>query len=404
MVRGSARRVASMTPAGRQPEAPEPYRVLFPIGVACGLIGAGVWPLQAVGLLPWPGPLHRALMMPAFETAFVVGFLLTSMPAFTHGPKCRPRELAAATAAMLIVAIAALLGQAVLGEAASLAALATVVIALATRALRAGQPPPEEYRFVAFGLLAGLAGAALRLALALGAPLDLPVRFAERLTSLGMVLSLVLGLGGLLVPTFAGLPEPLAIPGIAAPHERRGRRELYLAAIGVLALAFVLEAFGQPRAGAIARAGCGVALVMLVWKPWRLPARRTPAASSLWLSGWLIAVGLVAAALMPGHEIAALHLVFLVGFALLTLGVATRVVVSHGRAPLATESLLLPRPMLVVMLLALAARLVAEWAGTNANAWLGASGVLWCVAWAWWGTHTLRLIIGSSRSSAGPAP
>ena len=33
--------------------------------------------------------------------------------------------------------------------------------------------------------------------------------------SLGMVLSLVLGLGGLLVPTFSGMAPPLVVPGRA---------------------------------------------------------------------------------------------------------------------------------------------------------------------------------------------
>src|SRR5262249_6882708 len=161
-------------PAGRA--IPDPYRLLFPIGIAAGLIGAGVWPLHALGALPWPGPLHRALMMPGFETAFVIGFLLTSMPAFTHGPRCRPLELATATVAMMTAVIAPLLGLAAVAEAASLAALGTVVVALASRVRGASEPPPEEYRFVGFGLIAGITGAALRLATALGASPDLPRR------------------------------------------------------------------------------------------------------------------------------------------------------------------------------------------------------------------------------------
>jgi len=338
-------------------------------------------------------------MMPGFETAFVLGFLLTSMPAFTHGPKCRPIELGLATGAMLVAIGAALAGWTAIAEAASLAALLVVAVALASRIKPGAQAPPEEYRFVAFGLLAGMIGAALRLALALDAPLDLPPRFAERLTSLGMVLSLVIGLGGLLVPTFAQFRDPLTIRGIAAPHERRGRRALYLAAIVLLATSFVLEAAKLARAGAVLRAIVGAAIVLLVWRPWRMPGRNRAAAWALWGAGWSIVLGLIGAALWPAHDTALLHLTFLGGFALLTLGVATRVVVSHSRQALSVESVLFTPTMLATMLLALAARLAAEASPARANLWLGASGALWCAVWTWWLARALPLM----RSRATPA-
>jgi uncharacterized protein involved in response to NO len=113
------------------------------------------------------------------------------------------------------------------------------------------------------------------------------------------------------------------------------------------------------------------------------------------LSGWLIVLGLVLAALAPAHEIAALHLTFLGGFALLTLGIATRVMVSHGRQPLSLEGVLLAPWVLATMLAALAARVVAETDAARAAAWLGASGVLWWLVWTWWGIRTLPLVLGS---------
>jgi len=70
-----------------------PYRVLFPIGAALALIGVAPWALYALGLAPWPGPLHRALMIRCFEQSFVLGFMLTAMPGLTHAERCRPAEL-----------------------------------------------------------------------------------------------------------------------------------------------------------------------------------------------------------------------------------------------------------------------------------------------------------------------
>ncbi|HTK31999.1 MAG TPA: NnrS family protein [Candidatus Saccharimonadaceae bacterium] len=379
-------------PAPRAAPSLEPYRVLFPIGLAFALIGGGVWPLTGVGALGWAGSLHRAVMMEGFETAFVLGFLLTSMAAFTHGPKCRPAELALATGAMLGVLAGALAGRPAITESASLVALLGVGLAIASRLRHARVPPAEEYAFVIFGLSLGALGATLRLAAALGADWAVPPRFAERLTSLGMVLSLVLGLGGLLVPTFAQMPRPLEIRGIAGPHERGGRRVLLRVALALLALAFALDFAGRARAGAVLRAAVAALVVALLWKPWRRPGRRSTAAWMLVGAGWLIVAGLVGAALVPLHETAALHITFIGGFAALTLSVATRVVASHGRHGLGLEDAAVTPWVAAALGAALLTRIVAEFDPARASAWLAAAGVAWWIAWGAWAVRALPAV------------
>src|SRR5262245_24174159 len=138
----------------------EPYRVLFPIGVACAMVGAGVWPIHALGLLPYPGTLHRLLMIQGFELSFIMGFLLTAMPAFTHGPRCHGLELLPSVVCLVGFAIASLAGA---GAAAQIAFLLAILVLLAAglrRIARAAQKPPEEFAFVAFGLALGAAGGA----------------------------------------------------------------------------------------------------------------------------------------------------------------------------------------------------------------------------------------------------
>lgn len=371
---------------------PEPYRALFPVGFAFALVGAAVWPLHALGLAPYPGPLHLTLMMQGFEQCFVLGFLLTAMPAFTRAERCRPAELAAAAALMLAFGAAALAG---LGAAAQALFLASVLFLAATLGRRVwgnSDRPPEEFLFVALGLALGAIGSALRLAAELGAGPELPARFAERLLSLGMVLSLVLGVGSLLVPTFAGLRDPLAIPGLAGPHERRGRRPLYLGLMAALLLAFGLELAGLARAGMALRAVTAAIIGLWVWKLWRLPGRRTLHAFVLWGSGWLTIAGLWAASLWPLHAVGALHVTFIGGFGLLTLGIGTRVVVSHGKHGLEAEPRILAPAVVGCMTLALGARLGAELA-TDARAWLAASASLWLLGWVLWGARAMPRLI-----------
>ena len=85
---------------------PDPYRVLFPIGIAAAFVALLPWVAQALSGAPWwpaalrpawPGPAHAAIMMQGFELAFVCGFLLTAMPAFTHGARATRMELGVVT-------------------------------------------------------------------------------------------------------------------------------------------------------------------------------------------------------------------------------------------------------------------------------------------------------------------
>jgi uncharacterized protein involved in response to NO len=385
---------------------PDPYRLLFPLGFAFALAGAALWPLHAFGLIPYPGPLHRALMIQGFELSFVMGFLLTALPGFTKAERCHPVELAIAAASALTFGVAAFTDRPLVAQIAFTAAVLMLLVAAGRRVRHARVAPPMEFLFVGFGLLLGMAGGVLQCLSAAGLDLEPVPRFGERLLSLGMVLSLVLGVGSLLVPTFAGMRDPLVIPGIAGPHERRGRLWLYLALMAWLALAFVAEAAGHGGVGASLRAIAATGALLLGWKITRMPGRRDVPAFVLWCSGWLVLAGLWLAALAPGISTGALHLVFIGGFGLLTLGIGTRVIVAHGGHPIAFERATLGPAVVIAVAIALAARLAAEFFPARPLVWLGVSGAAWILAWLIWGARALPRLarLAPRPADVGPAP
>lgn len=374
----------------------EPYRWLFPLGIAYAWMGVLLWPLQMSGGIADASAPHRALMMLGFEQAFILGFLLTAMPGLTHGDPCRPWELALAVASMLAVGPAILLGHALAAAVAAALAMVVVAVALLRRVATGRARPPEEFVFVALALVAGLASALLRLAEAGDMAPALPPRFTGRLFSLGMVLPLVLGLGSLLVPAFAGFRDPLVIRGVDGPDARRGRRMLYLLTASMLAGAFAADLAGHRQLGYGMRALPAWALVVLAWRPWR---RGTAATSSMGLriAGPLAALGMTVAAVSGRYETAGLHITFIGGFALLTMAVGTRVVVTHGKHPLALEMTLLSSWVLLGMMTALALRLVAEWFPGGYPAWLVASAAAWLVTWTAWGLRVLAVLRSPAR-------
>lgn len=218
-----------------------------------------------------------------------------------------------------------------------------------------------------------------------------------------MVLSLVVGVGSLLVPTFAGMRDPLRIPGVAAPHERRGRRLLYGCVIATLALAFLAELMGSARIGAILRAIAVTTMGLWVWKLTRLPRRDAPG-FALWSAGWMVMLGLWATAAFPSYTAAALHVAFIGGFALLTMGIGTRVLVSHGQHPLQIERRALDFWVLGLFLAAIAFRIGADLAPPDgAPHSLTASASCWLLAWTLWAVRAMPLV--RPRAPSGfPAP
>jgi uncharacterized protein involved in response to NO len=370
----------------------QPYRLLFPFGLLYGAIGTGLWPVYALGGMAYPGALHRLLMIQGFEQSFVTGFLLTAMPGLTKGPPCQPNELRLAVGFALLFGVSAFLGAIRVAEVAFIAGLLLLLTAFARRSRGQNPARPVELWFVAFGLLLGLVGGVLQLRDEGANP------FASRLLSLGMVLSLVLGLGGLLVPTFTGMRAPLEIAGVAAARSRRGRAALDAALILVLAAAFLAEATNHPLLGAYARALAASAVILLVWKLHRPPGRRDAPAIAMWSSGWFVLAGLWTAALAPALTLGALHVVFIGGFTFLTLGIGTRVVVSHGQYPLADERRVLSPLIVLSVVLALLARLFAAVMPMANALLLGVSGALWLLGWLAWGWQALPRLLQLERT------
>src|SRR6185503_1869023 len=117
----------------------QPYRVLFPIGLTSGLLGAGVWPLHAFAVVPYPGIAHRVLMIQGFEQGFVLGFLLTAMPGFTKGEPCRPLELWLAAFFAVSIGVAAVCGATFLAQFAYAASVLLMITVIGRRLAPAKQ-------------------------------------------------------------------------------------------------------------------------------------------------------------------------------------------------------------------------------------------------------------------------
>jgi len=370
----------------------EPYRPLFVIGLAHALAGTLVWMLAGMGLLVYPGILHRTLMIEGFEQSFIAGFLLTALGGLTHGGRSTTLEVTLVIVAQLGVGVAALTGHLVLAHVCFLAGMLVLLVAAVSRARpgRSHGSPPQELIFIVTALVSGLAGASMLVAGAV--KLDgFLLAFGNRVVTFGEVLTLVVGVGAILVPKFLGHRSPVTVSTVARPWWR-GRIGLYWIVALLLTGSLVLEVLGVSLPAAAARAIAVTAILLGVWK---IHEGRTEnrLALVLRLAGYAILAGLWAALFLPARPLIGEHIVFVGGLGLLTMGIASRVVVAHGGWPAEDEAGLLHPFCLIALAITLVVRLSAEIVPEHAPTLWAASGILWMVAWLAWGSRAVPRIV-----------
>ena len=362
----------------------EPFRLFFPLGVLLAWVGIGHWLLYGLGITRTYSCLfHGLVQMQAFMMAFAVGFLMTALPRRTQAPPPSRMEMASAVAALLTTTIAAAREWLWLAEAAY-GFLFLLLLQFAVRRFIGGsgaRRPPAAFILIPIGMLHGLAGAALIAASAFRSAPAWFIGLGRLLVEQGVFLCFVIGIGGLVLPLMAGAPAP---PDLGSDPQQACKAFAYAGAGLLLFTSFVLESSGWARGGPLLRAVVVTLGVGLAAGATRTPGKPGAHRRLVWLSVWLMPVGLVVSALWPDFRVAALHILFIGGFSLMAFGVATHVVLSH----LDLGNLALGRPPAVIIvgvafLLALLARLAADASNTYFDhlAWAAA---MWLIGSAVW--------------------
>jgi uncharacterized protein involved in response to NO len=365
----------------------EPYRVLFPLGVALAWVGVGKWfLLAAAGVGTFASAGHAITQVQGFLMCFAAGFLLTAIPRRTGSAPASAGLVAIAALAPTITTIAANLGAFAASQTAWLV-LVVALIGFAVRRLRGGggarRRPPNAFVWIPVSFLLGLVGSILMALRARGPEWMSLHDLGKDLLVQGLFLGLILGVGALVFPLITreeGPPD-----GSASAADVRARGLHLLAALGLVST-FVVERWLSAPAGLALRAGVVVAVFLAAARlatPPQVPGLHRWV---VWLGAWCVPAGLaLAAALPPGMRFAALHLTFIGGFAALALAVGIHVSLSHAD----DEATLARRPWQVALLALLLAaavglRLAMVLDPARLWLWLGASAAAFLLATLAW--------------------
>ncbi|MEQ8350503.1 MAG: NnrS family protein [Leptospiraceae bacterium] len=399
----------------------EPYRILFPVAWLGGLLTVGLWMIVSLshslswGFAPYPASLHAYGVFALFVFPSVSGFLLTALPRFTGSPLPSLTFLGWVTATYLFSMASFLTGYPVL---VCLFALVAMILTLGFARIRMRDSstvlPSYLRAFLPTGLVAGLLG---WLSIIVGLCLqNLDLSFTsdahEPFILSGRSLLFYYSISLIVL----GAGSRIAVTIQAQDHEDRHSWRRFLEENGtepylvlaLLALGALIEiigfSLGEDRSGSLVRSGaflCFAAMfywLVLRFRIYRNSFRRA-ISTGLWLSFWLILIGLGSRVITGSASVHWVHLFFVGGLALLIISVMTRVILSHGKWDLILEnrSLMLWIPVLLLVLAA-ATRASAHLLPTSYINHLGYASFLFCLSVLMW---LLRFLILTISKSAG---
>ncbi len=318
--------------------AREPFRIFFPVALLTGLIAVSLWPLHFAGIVPfYPGRPHAQLMIHGFFGGFIFGVLGTGLPRMLSTTPFRLYEILAWLACYSAMVLLNLGGQVTNANLAMLAMVSAFLICAIPRITMRADVPPPGFVLVSLALACLIAGTCIAIAQAYAEELPIFWINLERLLSFqGFVLLPILGVGAFLLPRFFELPNQHSFPESRTPPPGWARKAAwaFLAGVGVL-ISFVLEAAGWERLGHLARVLVSGSYLFTQLPIFRSPIHTNTMRLCLAAAVAMMLLGFLAVAIYPVNKVAVLHLTLVGGFAVLTFGVATRVVFGHsGNHPL----------------------------------------------------------------------
>jgi uncharacterized protein involved in response to NO len=360
----------------------QPFQVLFPIGLLYAIWGALIWILFLLGWVPYPGQMHAHTMIGGFLFSFALGFLMTAVPRFTGSAPCKRWELQVATALSLFSFLGAFI------HVSSLLVLVFLSFFFLSRYRSRSYAPPKHFVFIPVGLTLGIVGSVMTW---------MEISAGRAFQFQGTMLAFVLGVGGKLISALFGWSDsPLvqisSLNGVRN-SEGNGSKTWWdrppmdaMAPMALLVLGFGLELTPAYVLGRIFRASSATWVAMSAWKLYRRPQIKSRLTNWLWISCWSLVVGVWFYALIPTYAVHALHLMFISGFGLMTIVIASRVTLAHGGYDLEIESR--SKAILwasIFIMLAALTRVLApltpsytQHLGYAAGAWIIAM-IIWCV-------------------------
>lgn len=296
-----------------------PYRLFFLLGTIALFVGLIIWILPLIDDQLYFGRMHAHYMIGIFLLSFVIGFLMTAIPRMSNSRPASHKEMLLQLMPMLF---AAFFGLYQINERPFFLSLVIALVILfrfaSVRIIKAPQVIPDVFPMVLVGLFSGLAGALFNF-------FDY-TEIGNRLFYLNFVLALCVGIGARLLPM---------IMNVKCSYSAKTSEFLLIGAL--LTLACFIEVYVSENFGNAIRAMTMTAVFFRHWKAHLFEGPTSSVAWGLRFAAFSMLFGSIGLWLFPSFRLEALHIIYVSGFGLLTIMVASRVILAHGNHDLKLE-------------------------------------------------------------------
>ncbi len=373
----------------------EPFRLFFPAGILASIVGVALWPLLYAGWLDfYPGEAHARLMVQGFVGAFALGFLGTAFPKMIESPSLTWPELAVLLSGNLGGMIAIALGHVTAGDGLFVLTWVSLLGFLSVRLAFLGQDlPPPGFVLAGIGLFAGVTGAVMLLIQRINLPSTFERSLAQLLLYEAFILCPIAGIGGFLFSRF------FTVTSTSVPEPNWNREAFLALAVGAAIIGTIIaQASGWARSAPAARAA--IIAVYLIWHgvPLRFRTSQGTLSTMLKIAIGCLVLGLLLSGLSVIYSVALKHILFIGGYGLLILAVASRVAWGHsGNIHLAEGTRRSLRFIVGIVLLAMATRVVADLIPAIRVSHHVYAALSWVIATVIWSAAALRFVAIADR-------
>jgi len=351
------------------------------MALLAGVVGVMLWPLFYWQILDfYPLQAHTRLMIQGFVGGCVIGFLGTAMPKMLSAPSLKLWQVAVLVLGYISYCTAHASGLQSLGDGLFATNFIFMLVCFGVRLkLRKSATSPQMVLAV-MGIVSGILGAVWW---AFFVPSDYfyVTLFSQRLLYQAFVLLPILGVGSFFFPMVLGVKKE-EIKGVKAWRLKAGESIV----VGLLIiLTYWVEVHSQQRAMAWTRF-----LICFIWltkeSGWlRRTQTKGVMAHSLRAGIVCLLGGMVAVAVLEQHRIALEHTLYIGGFGLITMIVATRVIYGHSGQGAKFQRWIKPLAACVaLLLLAMATRVSADFMPAIRTTHHTYAAISWVVVSAIW--------------------
>ncbi|MBT8036624.1 MAG: NnrS family protein [Verrucomicrobiae bacterium] len=311
--------------------AAEPYRVFFPLALLAGVAGVILWPLFYWGWLSYyPMFAHGRVMIEGFVGGFAIGFLGTALPKMLSAQPLKVWQVGSLLSLHAALVSFHMGGDVRTGDGLFTVMMIVMVLCLLSRLIKGKTVPPPGMILAGMGIFCGIAGAAWSAFFGFQGDPHVTL-FMQRLLYQAFILLPLLGVGSFIFPMILGTPNHHA--RLSGPHMTRAWKTKAgeSALIGcVLIASYWIEVHDQPQSMSWVRATlCGV---WITKESGWLTRKTSSGIMPLSLRAGIVCLlgGMVATGVMKTPKIALDHTLYIGGFGLITMIVATRVIYGHS--------------------------------------------------------------------------